>query len=74
MAEPEVVANRELVVNRTTTDTQVDVLCRCGGEVSLAAYVPFRDEQLAPKICDGCGRRYSIRTYVLMEEPNAQPA
>ena len=71
MAEPEIVANRELVVNRSTTDTQIDVLCRCGHEVALAAYVPFRDEQLAPKVCDGCGRRYSIRTRVFMEEPRA---
>jgi hypothetical protein len=69
----EVVPNHRLVVNRSATDTQVDVLCICGDEVSLAAYVPLRDEGLAPKVCDGCGRRYLIRTHLLMEEPRAQP-
>jgi hypothetical protein len=68
----EVVPNHQLVVNRSATDTQVDVLCQCGDEVPLAAYVPLRDETLAPKACSGCGRRYLIRTYVLMEEPRAE--
>lgn len=67
------VPNGELVVNRSTTDTQIDVMCRCGGEVSLAAYVPLRDENLAPKTCGGCGRKYLVRTFVLMEEPDAEP-
>lgn len=67
------VPNSELVVNRSTTDTQVDVMCRCGGEISLPAYVPMRDENLAPKKCDGCGRSYLIRTFVLVEEPDAEP-
>lgn len=75
---PEIVAiqklpNSELVVNRSATDTQIDVLCRCGGEVHLAPYVPLRDEALAPKTCDDCGRRYLVRTFVLMEEPDAEP-
>ena len=66
------VPNSELVVNRSATDTQIDVLCPCGGEIHLAAYVPLRDEALAPKACDGCGRRYSVRTFVIVEESDAQ--
>ena len=74
MAEvPQIVENHRLVVNRSATDTQIDVMCRCGDEIELAPYVPLRDEKLAPTVCTGCGRSYYVRTYVLMEEPRAQP-
>ena len=72
MAEPVRVPNSQLVVNRSTTDTQITVMCVCGDEVDLPAYVPFRDEQLAGIAC-GCGRTYAVRTFVLMEEARAQP-
>lgn len=69
---PQNVANHQLVVNRSATDTQITVMCRCGDEVELPAYVPFRDEQLAGIACDGCGRTYAVRTFVLMEEARAR--
>ena len=71
MSDPVRVPNSQLVVSRSTTDTQITVMCRCGDEVELPAYVPFRDEQLAGVAC-GCGRTYAVRTFVLMEEARAR--
>jgi hypothetical protein len=71
VAIPTQVPNRQLVVSRSTTDSQITVMCECGDEVELPAYVPFRDEQLAGIAC-GCGRTYAVRTFVLMEEARAR--
>ena len=71
MSDPVRVPNSQLVVNRSTTDSQITVMCMSGGEVDLPAYVPFRDEQLAGIAC-GCGRTYAVRTFVLMEEARAR--
>ena len=70
---PQPVPNHQLVVNRSTTDTQITVLCVCGDQVELPAYVPMRDESLAPIACSGCGRSYTVRTFVFMEMPRAEP-
>lgn len=67
----EAVRAGEMLVTRSATDTQVTVFCRCGDEVELPAYVPFRDEALAATECGGCRARYTIRTYVEKEEPRA---